>query len=170
MTEQKKENPMREIKIEKLILSAGGTAETLDKEAKLLQIISGGKAVKTKAKKRIPSLGVRPKLEVGCKVTIRKGIGQLLKRLLASINNQLKEKQIENNHFSFGIEEYIEIPDLEYQRDIGILGLNVGVVFSRKGRRIERRKIKKSKVGKKQTISKQEIINFMKENFEVEVI
>ncbi len=163
------ENPMRKIKIEKLVLSAGGVAEVLEKEFKLLKLISNATPIKLKARKRIPSLGVRPGLEVGCKVTIRKNIQPLLKRLLQAIDNKIKEKQVENNHFSFGIAEYIEIPEMEYQRDIGILGLNATIVFSRSGGRVENRKIKRNKASKKQTISKQEIIDFMKQNYNVEV-
>ena len=168
-TEKQEENPMRKIKIEKLVLSAGGTADTLEKEFKLLKLISGEKPVKLQARKRIPSLGVRPGLEVGCKVTIREKIEPLLKRLLGGIDNKLKLKQIEDNHFSFGIEEYIEIPGMEYQRDIGILGLNATVIFTRKGKRVELRKIKKSRQGKKQAVSKDEIIKFMKQNYNVEM-
>ncbi len=163
------ENPMRKVKIEKLVLSCGGVADVLEKEVKLLKLISGKKPVKTQAKKRIPSLGVRPKLEVGCKVTIRKNFEDLLKRLLDAVDNKLKKKQFEENHFSFGIEEYIEIPGMEYQRDIGIIGLNVSVAFSRAGARVARKKIKQGKQGKKQRISKEEIIKFMQENYKVEV-
>lgn len=165
----KEENPMRKVKIEKLVLSAGGVAEVLEKEFKLLKLISGETPIKLKARKRIPSLGVRPGLEVGCKVTIRKNIQPLLKRLLQAIDNKIKEKQVENNHFSFGIKEYIEIPGMEYQRDIGILGLNVTIVFSRSGGRVEKRKIKRNKASKKQTITRQEIIDFMKQNYNMEV-
>lgn len=164
------ENKMREIKIEKVVLSAGGKAEKAEKEAKLLQIITGKKAVVVKAKRRVPAFDVRPGLEIGSKVTIRKDTEPLLKRLLAAVNNKLDKKKIETNHFSFGIEEYIEIPGVEYQRELGVLGLNVSVVFSRKGKRVGLRKIKQGKVSKKQDVSKEEIINFMKQNYNLEVI
>ena len=164
------ENKMREIKIEKVVLSEGGKAEKAEKEAKLLQIITGKKAVVVKAKRRVPAFDVRPGLEIGSKVTIRKDTEPLLKRLLAAVNNKLDKKKIETNHFSFGIEEYIEIPGVEYQRELGVLGLNVSVVFSRKGKRVGLRKIKQGKVSKKQDVSKEEIINFMKQNYNLEVI
>ena len=66
-----------------------------------------------------------------------------MKRLLVSIENKLKKSQFKDNHFSFGIKEYLEIPGMEYQRDIGILGLDVTVVFKRKGKRVKERKWKK---------------------------
>lgn len=164
-----KENKMREIRIEKILISAGGTADKLEKEVKLLKLISGRTPVRLKATKRIPALGVRPGLETGCKVTVRKEIKPLLSRLLESVNKKLKEKQIQDNHFSFGIAEYIEIPGTEYQRDIGMLGLNATIVFSRRGKRVEEKKIKSGKQGKNQIVTKEEIITFMKENYGVEI-
>jgi len=161
-------NPMRKIKIEKVVLNIGGTAENLEKGVKLLKILTGRKPAKMMTHKRIPTLGVRPKLEVGTVVTIRKGKEELLNRLLKAVNNKLKQKQVSENNFSFGIQEYIEIPGVEYQRDIGIIGLDVTVVFKRTGRRVKLRKIKRGKVSKKQIISKEEIIKFMEENFETE--
>ncbi len=161
-----KENIMREIKIEKVVLSTGGTGEDLEKGVKLLKILTGKKPAKMKSKKRIPSWSVRPNLEVGTVVTIRKNPEELLKRMLITIDNVLKKKQISENNFSFGIKEYIEIPGVEYQRDIGIMGFDVTVVFKRTGRRVKLRKIKKGKIPKKHMISKDEIIKFMEEKFQ----
>ena len=56
---------MREIKIEKVILSIGAVGDALEKGIRLLEILSKRKPIKTKSKKRIPSLGVRPGLEIG---------------------------------------------------------------------------------------------------------
>lgn len=165
-----KENPMKEIEIEKVVLSIGAVGEKLEKAVRLLKIISGMKAVKTRSKKRIPAFDIRPGLEIGCKVTIRGEKSMvLLKRLLESINNRLKEKQIESNGFSFGIPEYIEIPEMEYQRDIGMLGLNVTIAFKRKGKRTEVKKIKRGKLPRRQYVNKDEIIKFMRENFKTEI-
>lgn len=163
---QKSENPMRKIRIEKIVLNVGGIAENLEKGVKLLTFITKRKPARMKSKKRIPSLSVRPGLEVGAVVTIRKNKEELLKKLLIAIENTLRKRQISTNNFSFGIKEYLEIPGMEYQRDIGIAGLDVTVVFRRVGQRIGLKKIKKGKVSKKQMVSKEEIIKFMEENFQ----
>jgi len=92
-----------------------------------------------------------------------------LRKLLGAIDNNLKKKQISPNHFSFGIKEYIEIPDMEYMREIGIRGLNVTVVFERAGIRIKNKKIKSGKVPKKQYVSEDEIINYMEEKFKTQI-
>ena len=161
---------MREIKIEKVVLNIGGTGENLEKGVKLLKILTGRKPAKIKTIKRIPTLNVRPGLEVGTVVTIRKEAEEILKRMLIAIDNKIKKKQISVNNFSFGIKEYIEIPGIEYQRDIGIIGLDVTVVFKRTGRRIRLKKVKRGRIPKRQSISKEEIIKFMEEKFGTEFI
>ncbi len=160
------ENPMKKIKIEKVVLSVGGIGDHLEKGFELLSILTKRKPAKMESRKRIPSFGVRPKLQVGAVVTLRKNPGEFLKKMLATIDNTLKKSQISENNFSFGIKEYIEIPGVEYRRDIGIMGLDITVVFKRAGKRTGLKKIKKGKIPKRQRISKEEIIKFMEENFQ----
>ena len=163
-------NKMKEIKIEKVVLSVGGTAENLEKGVKLLKMISGKNPAKMKSRKRIPSLGVRPNLEVGAVVTLRKNTHEMLKRLLATKDNSLKRSQISENSFSFGIKEYIEIPGMEYQREIGIKGFDATVTFKRAGKRVNLKKIKSGKIPKRNTITKEEIIKFMEEKFKTNFV
>ena len=165
-----KQNIMRNIKIEKIVLSVGGIGDPLEKGVKLLEILTERKPAKMKSKRRIPTLNVRPGLEIGAVVTLRKDLKNFLKRMLSTIDNVLNKKQISENNFSFGIKEYIEIPGMEYQRDIGVMGFDVTVVFKRTGRRVKLKKIKRGKIPKRQIISKEEIIKFMEENFQVEFI
>jgi large subunit ribosomal protein L5 len=159
------ENIMRAFEIKKIILSSGATEVGLEKAHKLLEIISKRKAqiIKSGPRRRIPAFGVKPNMPLGTSVTVRGKEGlELLKRFLGAIDNQLKESQVDENTFSFGIKEYIDIPDMEYIREIGIRGFNVSVVFERKGLRVKKRKIKRGKIPKKQNITKEEIISFMK--------
>ncbi len=163
-------NKMQEIAIEKVVLSVGGTAEELEKGYKLLSRMTGKTPSRRMSKKRIPALNVRPGLEVGCLVTLRgKEADEMLKRLLLSIDSELKEKQFSENSFSFGIKEYIEIPGMEYQRDIGIIGFDVTVAFARPGKRVARKKIKMGRLPKKHHISPSEIIKFMQEKFNIKL-
>ena len=165
-----KKNIMRNIRIEKIALNIGGTGEDLEKGVKLLNIITEKKPAKMMSRKRIPSLGVRPKLEVGAVVTIRKNAEEFLKKLLSAVDNTLKEKQISENTFSFGIKEYIEIPGMEYHRDIGVMGLDVCVTFKRAGKRVGIKKIKKGKIPKRQVISREEIIHYMEEKLNTKFV
>jgi large subunit ribosomal protein L5 len=171
-TKVKSENPMRKIKLEKLVLSCGASGPDIEKSKKLLEVLSAKKAqvIKTGPTRRIPDFGVKPKMEVGTRVTLRgETTKELLNRLLGAVDNTLKEDQIVENCFSFGIPEYIEIPGAEYQRDIGIRGLNVTVVFVRAGARVRRKKIKSGKLPKKQHITPEEIIKYMEENFNTKI-
>lgn len=170
MENQKLLNKMREIKLDKVVLNIGGTGEKLDKGAILLKTLSGRKPIKVKATKRIPTWQVRPGLEVGTKVTLRgKAAVELLKKLLPAIDNLLKEKQVQDNFFSFGIHEYIEIPGVAYIREVGIIGLEVVAVFSRTGKSVQMKKIKRGKA-KRLVVSKEEIENYVKTKFGTEIL
>ena len=91
-------NPMRKIEIEKIVLSIGGTGEELEKGFKLLKILTGRTPAKMQSRKRIPSLGVRPKLEVGVVVTIRKNPADTLRKMLSTLDNTLKKSQMSENN------------------------------------------------------------------------
>ena len=163
-------NPMRKIRIEKIVLSVGATGDALAKGVKLLEVLTKRKPKKTTSNKRIPTLGVRPGLQMGAVVTIRKEIAPLLTKLLTAIDNTIRRRQIAHNHFSFGIKEYLEIPGIEYQRDVGIMGLDVTVVFARTGKRVALKKIKRGRFPKIQGVSREEVIKFMEEKFNTNFI
>ena len=110
-------------------------------------------------------------MPIGCKVTLRgKKAPELLKRLLESIGNKLKKKQFNPGSFAFGIKEYIEIPGVAFQREVGIMGLEACVTLARPGYRIEEKKIKMGKVPIRHRITKEDTIQFMKANFNLEII
>lgn len=161
-------NVMRQPFIEKVVLSAGATGTDLVKAKKLLEIVSQRKAqiIKAGPRKRIPEFGVKPHLELGTRVTLRgKAALEILTRLLGAVENTIKSKSVQPNHFSFGIEEYIEIPGMEYVREIGIRGFNVTIVFNRPGFRTARKKIKRGTLPVRQLVQPEEIISFMKTTF-----
>jgi len=169
---QMSQNKMRELEIEKMVLNCGGVEDKLDRSIKLLETITKRKIQVLKSAKRIPDFGISPGKKSGCKVTIRdkNEIINLLKRFFAALDNNIKSKQIVDNHFSFGIREYIEIPGLEYNRDIGILGFEIDLSFKRKGKRVKFRKIKQGKYPKRQDVTKEEITDFLKKNFKLNLI
>lgn len=162
---------MKEIRIEKITLNkgVGEAGELLKKASKLLSMISGKKSINNVSSKRIPKWGVRPGLEIGTKVTIRgKAAEELLKRLLAAVENKINPTSFGNDgNFSFGIPEYIEIPGIEYDPEIGIVGLEVAVTLERPGYRIKKRKYRKTKVGKGHSIKKDDAMDYAKSKFNV---
>lgn len=165
-----KENPMREIRLASLTLHCStGDQAKLVRAAKLLQFITDAKPVMTLARKRIPTWKVRPRMQIGCKVTLRgeKAI-ETLKRLLAGVPS-LNEKQFNPGFMNFGVKEYIEVPSIPYQRDIGIMGFEAVATLKRPGFNISRRKRTRSKIGEAHKITKTETIEFFKKNFSIQI-
>ena len=164
-------NQMRKIRIAKVTLNIGAGKDTskLEKGVLLLKSITGIDPVKTITSKRIPSWGLRPGLPIGCKITLRKEKAvEVLKRLLEAKDNILKESQFDiNGNLAFGIHEYIDIPGVEYDPDIGMMGLEVCVTFERPGFRIKMRKLKKTKIKKNHSISKEEVIDMVKKELNI---
>ena len=166
-----KTNPMRNIRIEKVTLNigAGKDQKMLEKGQTLLKNITGIDPVTTKTEKRIASWGLRPGLPVGCKLTLRGPEAEkLLKRLIEAKDNQLNNNNFDGSgNIAFGIHEYIEIPGVEYDPQIGVIGLQVCISLERPGFRIKKKRIRKAKVGKAHRITKDESIAFMKSNFKI---
>ncbi len=169
----KTENPQRAIKIEKITLNigVGQAGDKLEKAKKLLNQVTNKKPILTKTQKRIPTWGLRPNLPIGTKVTLRDYEATLLlQRLFTAIDNQISEKKFDKfGNFAFGIQEYIDIPDVSYDIDIGIIGLEVAVTLKRAGFRIKKRRIKPSKIKQSHLITKREAIDFIKHNFKVKI-
>ena len=160
------ENPMRKIRIERVVLNVGGTGDKLERGIILLGKLSGKKPTRRKATKRIPTWGVRPNLEVGAMVTLRnEDAEKMILKVLPAIDNTIKARQLQKNFLSFGIKEYIEIPSFEYIREVGMMGFEITIVFTRPGRRVALKKTKTGKFGKKQTVKPEEIEEFMKNKF-----
>jgi large subunit ribosomal protein L5 len=166
-------NPMKKVRIEKITLNIGSGKDTskLDKGILLIKTITGIEPVKTITKKRIPSWGLRPGLPIGAKLTLRKAKAlEILKKLLQAKDNILKISQFDQGgNISFGIHEYIDIPGVAYNPDIGIMGLEVCVTLEKPGFRIKRRMLEKKKIPKKHVISKEEALEFMKNEFNINV-
>lgn len=168
-----KNNPNTQVKIEKVTLNigVGQSGDKLEKAKKLLSKITNKKPVLTKTQKRIPTWGLRPNLAIGTKVTLRnKDAGVLLKRLFMAIDNKISEKKFDRfGNFAFGVPEYIDIPEVPYDIDIGIIGLEVAVTLKRAGLRVKKRRVNPSKIKKRHMVTKNEAINFLKDNFGLKI-
>jgi large subunit ribosomal protein L5 len=165
-------NKMRQIRVEKIVLNIGtnGDPERMKKAAMLLKNITHKKIVETHSKKRLAAWKIRIGLPIGVKVTLRgKEAEELLKRLLIAVENKVKPTSFTKNGFSFGVPEYIDIPDVRYDPKIGIIGLEASVALMRAGYRVGKRRLFKSKVNNHHTITKEEAAKFAQEKFEVKL-
>ena len=167
------DNVMRAIRVEKLTLNigAGKNPDVLKKGIKLLKNITGINPVQTFTQKRIPAWGLRPGLPIGCKITLRKKQAEeLLKKLLDAKSKKLGKNFFdETGNISFGIHEYIDIPSVKYDPEIGIMGLQVCVTLERPGFRIKKRKLRKSSVLKRHRITKEDAMEFMQSKFNTQI-
>jgi len=165
-------NVMKKIAIEKVTLNFGSGKDQgkLEKGMYLIKHVTGKDPVKTITNKRIPSWGLRPGLPVGCKLTIRKEAKELISRMLKALKNTVPEKAFDNNGtISLGIPEYIDIEGVEYDPKIGIMGFEIAITLNRPGFRIKKRRLKPAKVPVQHRISKEDAMEFMKKEFNIEV-
>lgn len=164
-------NPMQNIRIEKITLNigCGESGERLEKAKKLLENLINKKVVITKTHKRT-TFGMAKGRPIGCKVTLRgKKAEEFLKRALDAVDFKLPKNVFDKQgSFSFGIKEHISIPDVKYDPDIGILGMDVCVSLERPGFRVKRKKISR-KIGRKHLIKPEEAMEWAVKNYKVEL-
>ncbi len=165
---------MKDIRISKVVINigTGSDSNAHDNAVKILQTITNAKPADEIAKKRNPAFKISKGQEIGAFVTLRKEKAlSLLPRLFDAVDNKIKASSISRNSINFGIKEYIDISGIKYDPKIGMLGMNVNIAFARPGMRVSTRKAKRGRVPQKHSvISKDEIIDYVKKNFNVEVV
>ncbi|MCD6367925.1 MAG: 50S ribosomal protein L5 [Candidatus Aenigmarchaeota archaeon] len=165
-------NPMKEIRIEKVVINIGigNNRERLEKAKALLESLTGRKPLITKTKRRT-TFGMAKGRPIGVKVTLRgEDAIKMLERLLETKDKKISSRSFDRDgNFSFGIQEHIDIPGTRYDPKIGIFGMDVCVTLERPGYRVKKRKIS-SKIGDDHKIKKEEAMEFVKKKFGVEII
>lgn len=141
----KYKNVMQVPRLEKVVVSVGmGEAVTnkklLDVAVKELGQITGQKAVKTQARKSIANFKIRQGMEIGAKVTLR-GVRmyEFLDRLINVALPRVKDfrgvgvKGFDGRgNYSFGIEEQIIFPEIDFDQVEQVGGMNIAVVTTAK--------------------------------------
>ena len=166
-------NQMESVKIAKATVNigVGESGERLARAEQLLINILDQKPVRTISKVTNPEFGIRRGQPIACKVTLRnEKADKAVKMVLDGIGNNLKASQFDaQGNVAFGIEEHIDIPGMRYDPDIGIFGMNVAVTFEKPGYRIKRRKIQHKRIPNKHQVTKEETMEFMKKEFQVNI-
>jgi large subunit ribosomal protein L5 len=164
---------MRDVRIDKIVINIGTGNDTNanDNAKKLLKTLTGGKPTNAVAKNRIPTFKISKGTSIGSFVTVRgKDSEELAKRLFKTVDNRIGRRAVSGNTVNFGIKEYIDIPGLKYDPNIGIIGMNVNISFKRSGLRVARRKRARGVIDRgHMMIGREEIEGYLNRNFGVKV-
>ena len=133
--------PMQAPRLEKIVVSMGvGEAlqnkKLLDAAIDDLTLITGQKAVKTKARKSIANFKIRTGQEIGAKVTLRGAMMyEFLDRLVNVALPRVKDfRGVSQNAFdghgnyALGITEQIIFPEIDFDKIERVTGLNIAIV------------------------------------------
>ena len=134
-------NPMQVPKLEKVIINMGlGEAieniKILDSAAEEIGIITGQKAVVTKARKSISNFKLRAGVPIGMKVTLRRDrMYHFLDKLMAVALPRVRDfKGVSpkgfdgRGNYTLGIKEQIIFPEINYDKIDKIKGMNITIV------------------------------------------
>jgi large subunit ribosomal protein L5 len=134
-------SPMQIPRLEKIVVSMGvGEAlqnkKLLDAAINDLTLITGQKAVKTRARKSIANFKIRTGQEIGAKVTLRGAMMyEFLDRLVNVALPRVKDfRGVNQNAFdghgnyALGITEQIIFPEIDFDKIERVTGLNVVIV------------------------------------------
>merc|ERR1712083_428379 len=110
----------------------------LSKALEELTIISGQKAVSTKAKKSESGFKIRSGMNIGCKVTLRKDrMYDFLERLIYIAIPRIRDFRglsvkafDKQGNYNLGIKEQIIFPEIDYDKIDIIRGLDVNITTS----------------------------------------
>lgn len=131
-------NKMQVPKLEKIIINMGvgeakDNAKVLEAAVKDMEIISGQKAVVTKAKKSVANFKLREGMPIGCKVTLRgEKMYEFADRLINLALPRVRDfRGINPNSFdgrgnyALGIKEQLIFPEIEYDKVDKVRGMDV---------------------------------------------
>ena len=132
-------------RLNKVVLNMGlGEAiyniKVLDKGVEELTLISGQRAVITKAKRSIAGFKLREGMPIGCMVTLRRDrmydfLDKLFNVALPRVRDfrGISDKIFDGRaNCTIGIKEHIIFPEIDYDKIDKIKGLNVSVITSAK--------------------------------------
>lgn len=139
-------NPMAVPRITKITLNMGlGEAvadkKVLDNAAAELAKISGQKPVVTKARKSVAAFKIREGWPIGCKVTLRRRrMYEFLDRLVSVAIPRMRDfrglpaRSFDGRgNYSFGVQEQIIFPEIDYDNVDATRGLDVTITTSARG-------------------------------------
>ncbi len=171
---KKKKQNIFEPKIEKITINigVGEAGERLTKAETVLKGLTGRISVKTLSKTTNKDWGLRKRMPLGCKVTLRgKNANNFLTEALKTRENKISDYSFdEQGNLSFGIPDHTLFKTQKYDPKIGIFGMDVSITMKRAGYRVKKRRIAPAHIPKRHQVKKEETMQFFKKQFNVEVL
>ncbi|MFB6292406.1 MAG: 50S ribosomal protein L5 [Candidatus Nanohaloarchaea archaeon] len=168
------ENEMRQIKVSKVTVNIGEgqVGEDVEKAVQLLEKLTGQSPVRAESRDESKTFGLRSGLNIGATVTLRgEEAREFIEKVLPAAGNEISKNAFDGNgNFSFGVSEYIDVPGVDYDADIGMKGFEVAVTLERPGYRVKKRDFKPNDIGKDHLVSDEDAIEFVEEELGVEVV
>ena len=165
---------MRDLHVEKVVVNigVGEAGERLAKAEKVLEMVTKQKPVETLSKTVNRDLGIREGMPLGCKVTLRgEAAVDFVKQALSIREMRVPEYSFDQEgNMSFGISDYTDFEGMKYDPEIGIFGMDISVVLRRPGNRITQRALLKRRIPKSHRVGRDEAIQYMTDNFQIEVV
>ncbi|MHA1950995.1 MAG: 50S ribosomal protein L5 [Candidatus Thorarchaeota archaeon] len=165
--------PMREPFIAKVVVDmCTGGGEALGRATTILEDLSGQSPTQSRARQTVRDFGIRRREPIAVRVTLRhkKAEAFLTKALKAKEDVLLIKNWDLDGNFAFGIAEHIDIPDVKYDPQLGIQGMNITVCVERPGFRVKRRRRRKTKVPYRHRLTPEESMVFVKNKFGIEIL
>ena len=138
-------NIMEVPKLDKIVINMGvgeakENAKVLDSAVRDMEIITGQKAVLTKAKKSVANFKLREGMAIGCKVTLRgEKMYEFADRLINLALPRVRDFRGVNpnafdgrGNYALGIKEQLIFPEIEYDKVDKVRGMDIIFVTTAK--------------------------------------
>lgn len=138
-------NKMQVPKLDKIVINMGvgeakENSKILDSAVKEMEIITGQKAVLTRAKNSVANFKIREGMPIGCKVTLRgEKMYEFLDRLVNLALPRVRDFRGVSadsfdgrGNYALGIKEQIIFPEIEYDKIDKVRGMDVIIVTTAK--------------------------------------
>lgn len=167
-------NAMQQPRLEKVVVNigVGEGGEKLIKAEKVLGMVTGKKPVRTLSRVSNREWALKPGAPIGCKVTLRgEDAKKFLKRAIDVRNGQVPWYNFDDEgNLNFGVPDYTDFEGMKYDPDIGIYGMNITAVITRKGNRIKQRRLLKAKPSRKHRMDREEATTWVAKEFGATVV
>jgi len=138
-------NIMQVPRLEKIVINMGvgeakDNSKVLDAAVSDMQLITGQKAVLTRAKKSVANFKIRDNMAIGCKVTLRKDkMFQFADKLMNIALPRVRDfrgvptKSFDGRgNYALGIKEQLIFPEIEYDKIDKVRGMDIIFVTTAK--------------------------------------